>query len=293
MAWLQLKISIKNTDVTTVSDLLTELGAVAVTMEDSADQPLYEPPPNATPLWDATTLTGLFDGADDMLGVMARLNQELSLQTMASAQLSPLADQEWTRAWLEHFQPMQFGQHLWICPSSLPIPDPQAVNILLDPGLAFGTGTHPTTALCLEWLDAHPPNDAIVIDYGCGSGILAIAAAKLGAKHVIAIDNDPQALTATQANCQRNKLADGLVSTYLPQQAPSCQAQFLLANILAEPLKTLAPTFCHLTANNADLVLSGLLCGQEKDIISCYSRDFSFDSPVNKDGWLRLTAKKR
>ena len=188
--------------------------------------------------------------------------------------------------------PMRFGERLWICPSTQAPPDPQGVNILLDPGLAFGTGTHPTTALCLEWLDANPPTDARVVDYGCGSGILALAAAKLGARKVHAVDIDPQALLATTQNAAANAVA-GVIEVCLPEKMLLGQCDLVLANILAGPLQNLAPRFADLLRPGGALVLAGLLDAQASELITAYESWFQFDAPQTRVGWTRLVAHRK
>jgi ribosomal protein L11 methyltransferase len=194
MSWIQVLFDTSADEAPRLADALEELNAEAVSFFDAEDQPLYEPPLGTTPLWNRTRVSGLYEAGCDMDTILAELARRLAPQPLPPYRLEPLADRDWIRAWMDSFKPMRFGQRLWIVPSWHEPPDAQGVNILLDPGLAFGTGTHPTTRLCLEWLDSHPPAAAQVIDYGCGSGILAIAAALLGAAQVWATDNDPQAL---------------------------------------------------------------------------------------------------
>jgi ribosomal protein L11 methyltransferase len=296
MAWLQLTIETTVQHAEAVSDVLSEAGALAVTLQDAADQPLFEPEPETTPLWDKVRVVGLFDAEHDMQAVCKQLTQYRPYR------LEPLEDKDWNRAWMEHFHPMRFGEHVWICPSWCEPPDPKAVNILLDPGLAFGTGTHPTTALCLTWLDAHPPRHQRVIDYGCGSGILAIAALKLGAEHVLAIDHDPQALTATQDNAMRNQIAPEAltVSLPIPHPAPLPEGEgeepsvdYLLANILAQPLLDLAPLFATLVRPNGKIVLSGILETQVDAVRSRYQTWFDMGYLETLEGWACLSGIRK
>ncbi|MCW8888634.1 MAG: 50S ribosomal protein L11 methyltransferase, partial [Gammaproteobacteria bacterium] len=206
MLWQQLIYPVSSDDADALSDLLAESGAAAVTMKDAADEPLFEPPIGTTPLWNKTLVIALFNEETDLGPITAAVGQSWSPRQLPEPQIQQLPDQVWERSWMDGFEPMQFGQNLWIVPSWFDEPNPEAVNIKLDPGLAFGTGTHPTTRLCLEWLDGHSiPKEAI--DYGCGSGILAIAAALLGAEKIECIDTDPQALQATVANAERNDVA--------------------------------------------------------------------------------------
>ena len=287
MPWLELKIDTDAHYAQSIEDALSEAGALSVTLSDRHDEPLYEPALGTTPLWSATRVTGLFEAGMDCPAVLAQLTQRFGPTVILKSRLDTLADQPWERAWMEHFAPMQFGQRLWICPSWCAAPDPTAVNIFMDPGLAFGTGTHPTTALCLEWLDSHPPVELTVIDYGCGSGILAVAAALLGARRVVAVDHDPQALLATRGNAQRNGVADR-VETYLPKDTPTRAADALIANILANPLRELAAHFAHLVKCGGTLTLSGILAEQTDDVAAAYHDAFRIDPAVTQSGWVRL-----
>ncbi|MFN7096883.1 MAG: 50S ribosomal protein L11 methyltransferase, partial [Gammaproteobacteria bacterium] len=202
MNFWQVTIKADEEDVDAITDYLFELGAVSVTFTDAGDTPIFEPPPASDILWEKNYITALFEESVDAESILLALTQQYP-NTLADCRLEQIAEQAWERTCLDQFQPMQFGDRLWICPSWTTPPDPDAINIALDPGLAFGTGTHPTTALCLEWLDAHPPLGQTVIDYGCGSGILAIAAAKLGATSIWAIDSHDQAIIATQENARQ------------------------------------------------------------------------------------------
>ena len=207
----------------------------------------------------------------------------------------PLEDQVWERAWIEHFQPMAFGKRLWIYPSWAEVPDDGSVVLRLDPGLAFGTGTHPTTALCLEWLDAQNMQGKTVIDYGCGSGILAIAALLLGAQSAIGYDNDPQALTATKDNAEQNHCAEKLQMKLVETKGETIreQADVVLANILAGPLRELAPLIAPLVKPGGDLVLSGILAEQAEEVMAAYrTLGFGFETPAIREEWVRLVAKR-
>jgi ribosomal protein L11 methyltransferase len=289
--WIQLLFDTGAADAPRLAELLEAAGAEAVSFFDAEDQPLYEPALGTTPLWNHTRVSGLFVAGLDMDTVLADLARALAPQPLPVYRLEQLADQDWTRSWMESFQPMQFGQRLWIVPSWHEAPNSDAVNLLLDPGLAFGTGTHPTTRLCLEWLDAHPPVSSRVIDYGCGSGILAIAAAKLGAASVWATDNDPQALLATNDNAQRNDVLERIHAT-LPGEAPEGSADLLLANILAGPLISLEPRFAALVHSGSTVVLSGILANQAEEVRHAYAVHFQMEDPVNLDGWIRLEGKR-
>lgn len=292
MPWLQLIFETDADSAPALSELLSENGALAVTLQDDADQPLYEPPPGATPLWRATGVVALFEQDSDVEAVIAAVRAAWAPRELPAWRVEALEDREWSREWMDTYRPMSFGERLWIVPSWSEAPEAQAVNILLDPGLAFGTGTHPTTRLCLEWLDQHVPADAQVVDYGCGSGILAIAAAKLGASRVWAVDNDPQALLATRDNAARNGVSE-LITTALPEQMPEVRNDVLIANILAEPLIALALRFALLVRPEGRLVLSGILPDQATTVLNTYSDWFEMAPVAEYDGWVRLEGRRK
>ncbi len=257
-------------------------------MEDAAAQPLYEPSPGTTPLWQQTCLVGLFDSNLELRTVRNQLQLALDARVYATLRIEPLEEQHWERAWMDQFHPMQFGQRLWVCPSWTPPPDPTAINLMLDPGIAFGTGTHPTTALCLRWLDQHPPSQQRVLDFGCGSGILAVAAALLGAKSVVAIDHDPMAITATLDNAQKNEVPHLIQTDH--QQRLNLEDPFglLIANILAGPLIDLAPLFAKVTSQNSDIILSGLVQEQTQQLIEHYQRWFTITTTQQEEEWMLI-----
>lgn len=292
MPWLQLKFDSPPEQVDDASNLLSELGAAAVTFEDAADQPLFEPDPGETRLWNNTRIIGLFDANIDMPDIIAQLKQALGERAPQHVQVNPLEDKDWVRAWMDTFKPIRFGQNLWICPSWHTPDEPNAVNVMLDPGLAFGTGTHPTTALCMKWLDAHPPIDMNVIDFGCGSGILAIAAALLGASHVEAVDHDPQAILATNDNAEKNSVSDK-INALLPRQFEDKPADLILANILTNPLLELGPRFAKLLKPGGQIVLSGILAEQSEQVLQCYEEWFELQTPTQQDNWVRIDGVRR
>ena len=292
MPWLQLELEATPDSAEQLSELLHAAGAAAVTLQDAADQPLYEPPLGTTPLWKTTRVIGLFESDTDIPAVLTALQQQLTPGPLPPWHLNPLEDRDWVRAWMDNFQPMRFGEQLWICPSGFTPPEPKAINILLDPGLAFGTGTHPTTAMCLRWLDAHPPRDLTVIDYGCGSGILAIAACKLGARHVSGVDTDPQALLATHDNAEKNQVG-GCIEACLPAEFHSEPVPLLLANILAGPLQSLAPHFAELVAPAGHIVLSGILAEQADSVIEHYQDAFDIQVVAQEEEWVCLAGRRR
>ena len=289
MPHLQLTIDVGNSDPAPFEDALIELGAVAVTLEDAADDPVLEPGPGETPLWPTVVVKALFDADTDPAALARAL--AAALPDGPSPRFEVLADKAWERVWLEDFRPMRFGRRLWVCPGGLPAGDVDAIRVELDPGLAFGTGTHPTTALCLEWLDGQELAGCAVVDYGCGSGILAVAAAKLGASRVLAVDIDPQALIATRENALRNQIAGALAVTGNPVLAPH-SADVLLANILAGPLVELAPRFAEALVPGGRLALSGLLPEQADAVTAAYRPWFHIETTTTRDGWVLLSARR-
>ena len=290
MTWLQLRLDVEPGAVPELEALLLATGAVAVTLEDNADQPLLEPGVGETPLWNQTKLTGLYPADADMQSVLGRLPVHF-LQSV-NHRVEILEDKDWERAWMQHYRPMQFGQRLWVCPSWLEPPQPDAINLLLDPGLAFGTGTHPTTALCLQQLDGLPLEGQTVVDYGCGSGILAVAALKLGASLALGVDNDPQALVASQENALRNTIAPESLSVTLPQQVDqklwAQRADVVIANILAGPLVELSNTLLDFLQPGGVLLLSGLLQTQTAALCDHYSDRIKLEIVAEKDDWVCL-----
>ncbi len=271
--------------------MLQGAGAQAVTYMDAQDVPIYEPPIGSTQLWSNTVVTGLFEADIDPFKIVRFIEKNMGGEVICKVE--QLEDKDWVREWMDHFHPMQFGKRLWICPSWCDIPDPNAVNVMLDPGLAFGTGTHPTTAMCLEYLDGADLKDQVVIDYGCGSGILAVAALKLGAREVIGIDIDPQAVQATLDNAQRNGVSDR-IKVYLSADRPKdIKADYLVANILAGPLRELAPDIATLVKDNGHLALSGILETQAQEVSLCYSQWFNMDPLCTKEEWCRLSGIRK
>lgn len=292
MAWQQLKINIKAEFAESLGDMLSANRAQAVTFIDAKDTPMYEPKPGEVLLWPDTQVIGLFDASDDLAPVIKRLGQAKILRDEFIYLVDQLEDKDWEREWMDNFHPMQFGERLWICPSWLDAPDPNAVNILLDPGLAFGTGTHPTTSLCLQWLDSFDVKGKTVVDFGCGSGILAIAALMLGAERVIGIDIDPQALQASVENARRNKVEDRL-EVYLPKDQPQLQADLVMANILAGPLKELSSIITDYCKINGELIMSGILAEQASAVMESYQHNFDFEPVAQQQEWIRLSASRK
>lgn len=277
--------------VDAVEAALLEIGASSITYLDRGDEPVLEPKPGEIPLWSDTLVRALFDESHDPARALSRLAQHLGPHITADARVRGVEARAWERVWLEDWQPMRFGRRLWVCPSAAQAPqDPNAVVVRLDPGLAFGTGTHPTTALCLQMLDALPLSGREVIDYGCGSGILGIAALKLGAAHVTAVDLDPQALTATRENALRNGVSAELETRQVP--AALRPAHCVVANILAGPLIELAPILTAACENGADLLLSGLLKTQAYAVKAAYTSAFDIVQVVGRDDWCCIRARR-
>jgi len=294
MAWIQLKFNYKNPDADSLSDYLMELGALAVTFLDAEDKPILEPKPGETPLWDHLIVLALFEADVDTKSIDSAIQSHDFAQSIGQQyEWEIIRDQDWERSWMENFKPMQFGERVWIIPSWCEAPEPDAVNIKLDPGLAFGTGTHATTALCLQWLDSADLTGKTVIDYGCGSGILAIAALLLGAEKVYAVDIDPQAIEATKQNLQRNGIDSKRLVLGLPEQVKLPQADILVANILAEPLRQLAESIANSVQVSGNLVLSGLLETQADELNSLYSQWFEMDDAKVQEDWARLSGTKK
>ncbi|WP_421185036.1 50S ribosomal protein L11 methyltransferase [Aeromonas enteropelogenes] len=290
MPWIQIRINATAKTADKVSNMLLGRGAQAVTFMDAKDVPVYEPMPGETPLWGETEVMGLFDAETDPAPTIVFFQQIFGENV--GYKVEQLEDKDWVREWMDHFHPMQFGERLWICPSWRDVPDPEAVNVMLDPGLAFGTGTHPTTALCLQWLDGLDLAGKTVVDFGCGSGILGIAALKLGAARVIGIDIDPQAIQASRDNAMRNGVADQ-IELYLPAEQPEgLLADVVVANILAGPLRELAPLIAGLGKPGSLMALSGVLESQAPELETIYGQWFEMDPTAVKEEWCRLSGRK-
>lgn len=301
MPWLQLKARIAPEQAETLEELLLAEGASAITLQDAHDDPVFEPERGTTPLWNETVLTGLYDDLEGIDAMLERVRQAWSLEVpdepCPEVEFELLADRDWEREWMDGFTPLKMGQRLWIVPSWHEAPEPEAVNLLLDPGLAFGTGTHPTTALCLEWLDglavAGELESKAVLDVGCGSGILAIAALKLGASRAVGTDIDPQALQASRDNAERNAIAEARLTLFYPEQLEEGPFPVVVANILAGPLVELAPTIAGQVAPGGHLVLSGILAQQAEEVLVAYeAQGLVMESPVEREGWVRLEGRR-
>lgn len=293
MPWIQLRLSADEDTAEKYSDWLSACGAQAVTFIDAKDTPIYEPLPGDDVIyWNNTVVMGLYDASHDMDKVLNYLKSIHPDKANMAYKLEQLEDKDWEREWMDNFHPMKFGERLWVCPSWREVPDPSAVNVMLDPGLAFGTGTHPTTALCLTWLDGLDLEGKTVVDFGCGSGILSLAALKLGAKKVIGIDIDPQALQASLENAKRNQCEDRL-ELFLPKDQPKFKADVVVANILAGPLRELAPVIIEYVASKGVLALSGVLEEQAEQLQSIYGEFCQMDPIKVQEEWVRLSGVRK
>lgn len=293
MRWLQVRTTVAKDQVQLAETLLESLGAVSIILDDAQDQALLEPLPGEMPLWDQVIVTGLFYEDADIAQLEGFLSTQLS---GSSVRHDFLEEQVWERAWMDHYEPIQCGDRLWIVPEWLTPPDTNAINLMLDPGLAFGTGNHASTFLCLQWLDKQDLTDKIVIDYGCGSGILGIAALLLGAKQVYAVDLDPQAVLSTQQNAALNQVGDK-IWTGLPeefeQQFPNLQADVIVANILASPLMHLAETFAELAKPQALIAMAGIITDQVEDLRQSYAKWFNLHTLEHREeNWCRLSGER-
>lgn len=292
MAWHQISIITNENTAPKLADFFSNLGAVSVTYMDAEDEPVYEPGIGETKIWSNTQVIALFELDAEPELIKTLVFRQFKNDELHDWQHEAVADQEWERAWMEYYKPMKFADKLWVCPTNQEQFEAGTVCLTLDPGLAFGTGTHPTTALCLEWLASHDLADKTVIDYGCGSGILAVAAILLGANIAHAVDIDPQAITATQSNALKNNVQDK-IKCYLPEQLHPFQADIVLANILAKPLIDMSEQICALLVSGGQLVLSGILREQAESVISAYQQNINFNPLIQQEDWIRLDGVKR
>jgi ribosomal protein L11 methyltransferase len=295
-AFLELSFDLASLDAEAAEDAALSCGAIAVTFVDARndrhDHPVLEPAPGEMRLWPATRVKCLFESPASRPGALgealaAALGIDASL-----VEVQPVVERVWEREWLKDFHALRFGRRLWISPHHERVSAPDAVVVMLDPGLAFGTGTHESTALCLTWLDAHPPTGARVIDYGCGSGVLGIAAARLGAAEVHAFDIDPQALIATRENACANRL-QGRLQVHASAAELPAGSDLLLANILAGPLCALAPCFASLVRRGGQLVLAGLMEHQSMEVTAAYAACFDVSPFAARAGWVCLSGRRR
>ncbi len=287
MAWVQTELSCQLQQLEPLEQQLWALGALSVTYRDAADQPLFEPKPGEIPLWQEIRLVGLFDGETDCALLQMALN---NIEAASQISVFVLEDQPWERAWMDEFQPAQYGERLWVVPRHMTPPEPTAVNLLLDPGLAFGTGSHPTTAMAMRWLDQHVVSDSSLLDYGCGSGILAIAGLLLGAGKAWGVDIDPQAISASLDNAKENGV-DADLNVFLPEHfLLDQQVDLVVANILCEPLIELAETLTQFVRPGGRMALTGVLAEQVPLIIEAYAPYCEMQVGQQQDEWVLLEA---
>jgi ribosomal protein L11 methyltransferase len=291
MNWLELSVRVTRENAPLVENLLQNLPVLAVTMTDDADDPVLEPGVGETPLWPSVCVTALFSGDTPHEPLTRVLSLVPGVERPHQVSFRKFEDQQWERVWLDRFKPMQFGSNLWIVPGEGQAPATAKHVLRLDPGLAFGTGTHPTTQLCLEWMDGHDFDAEQVIDYGCGSGVLGITAAIKGARAVTCVDNDPQALIATRDNALRNKVQH-VIKSVAPEHFKAQSADVVVANILAGPLIELAPRLSAVLRPGGKLVLSGILESQAEEVKETYTTGFSGLQQKIMDGWVLLTGQK-
>ena len=292
MYWNQISFEVKKLEADLASEVLMGLGSISITYSDAHDDAIYEPPLGETPLWEFTKITALFKPEVSTKQIIDSLGKICNIKVNDTFKVQ---DKIWEEECQKDFPSMQFGKNLWVCPSweskhSIPT---DAIVINMDPGLAFGTGTHQTTSLCLEFLAENSPNSLDVIDFGCGTGILAIAAAKLGAKRVFAIDNDPQAVTASKENAKKNNCADVIKAFHSAEMIEYEKCDLLMANILAKPLVELQTLFSEIVKPNGTILLSGILEHQIENIIDCYSQNFNNFENSNKNEWYRISASRK
>jgi len=291
MSWKQISFEVKKSEIDLISEVLIGLGSLSISYSDALDDAIYEPPVGQTPLWDCVKVNALFSSEVNQKPIEASILEICNINVIETLELK---DRVWEDECKKDFPSMRFGKKLWVCPSwdTETKLSNNSLVINMDPGLAFGTGTHQTTSLCLEYLDSNPPKNLRVIDFGCGTGVLAIAAAKLGAATVIAIDNDPQAVLSSKENIAKNSCEHIITTTHSIAQEQGTSCDLLIANILANPLIELEPLFSELINPNGMLLLSGILKEQVDRVIECYSVNFSNIEVINKDEWFRVSAKR-
>ena len=295
MEWRQFVMDLEALNPDSVEEIFARHGANSISFSDAGEDPVLEPARGETPMWRRTRVTGLFAADADLDGLRDDLCRSFAIDELPSHRVDELEDRPWALEWARDIAPMRFGRRLWVCPGHTTAPEDDAVTLRLDPGMAFGTGTHATTAMCLEWLDGLPLEGKTMLDYGCGSGVLAIAALKLGCASAWAFDVDPQAITATASNAARNGIASRLRVTR-DAGALDCEFDVVVANILAGPLVELSQSIAMRVAAGCLLALSGILSNQLNEVLSAYRPWIEFDEPrfSDQDGqrWARLTGRR-
>lgn len=295
MPWQELRITANSTHAEALSDALFDLGALSVSIEDAAagtddEKPIFgEPGEPVEQLWEKSIVVALLE-ADADAAIMATAAANAVRIDVPPFTVSIVEEQDWVRLTQSQFDPIPISPRLWITPTWHECPDPAAISIQLDPGLAFGTGSHPTTRLCLQWLDANLRGGETVMDYGCGSGILAIAAQKLGAGKTDGVDIDPQAMIASRQNAEQNLVT---INFFLPSQEPQNQYDVVVANILTNPLKALAPLLAGKVKAGGRIALSGILSEQADEVMAIYGQWFTFAPPATAEGWVCLSGNKK
>jgi ribosomal protein L11 methyltransferase len=293
MNWIQWRLTIKGRVSEPLEALLLDSGAVSITYQDAANRPVLEPDPGEIRLWDDLILIALYQADVNSREIEGVLSNLPVWQDVRSSQWEVLEDKDWVRAWMDNYHPMQFGESLWICPTNAEPPNPDAINIMLDPGLAFGSGTHPTTALCLEYLEKKIQGGEEIVDFGCGSGILAIAAVKLGANKAIGTDHDPQAVIASRDNAERNGVSENQFPVFHSDDFHTQPCDGVVANILAETLKHLSTEISELIRPGGWIAMSGILESQIDSVKTVYQKTIDFDQPTILDDWVLLTGTKK
>jgi len=293
MNWIQWRLTIKGQVSEPLEALLLDSGAVSITYQDAANRPVLEPDPGEIRLWDDLILIALYQADVNSCEIEGVLSNLPVWQDVRSSHWEVLEDKDWARAWMDNYHPMQFGESLWICPTNAEPPNPDAINIMLDPGLAFGSGTHPTTALCLEHLEKKIQGGEEIVDFGCGSGILAIAAVKLGATKAIGTDHDPQAVIASRDNAERNGVSENQFPVFHSDDFHTQPCDGVVANILAETLKHLSTEISELIRPGGWIAMSGILESQIDSVKTAYQKTIDFDQPTILDDWVLLTGTKK
>lgn len=298
MEWRQFVMDLDSLNPDRVEEVFTRHGAQAISLSDAGDHPILLPGADETPLWPDSRISGLFSASLDLNSLKEDLLHSFGLGALPKYRIEDLANRPWEREWLKYFRPMCFGRRLWVSPDAFEVDEDDAADavvVRLDPGLAFGTGTHPSTALCLRWLDGLDLGGLRVLDFGCGSGILAIAALRLGAESAVAVDTDPQGTTATRENARKNGIADSL---FVTQDVEEISGSFdiVVANILAEPLVQNARNIGDRVVPGGSLALSGILAEQAESVIEAYRERIDFELPEKDQTtgltWVRLVGKR-